>query len=178
MKMLWSVLICGLIGFGMCTAARLNAQDAKSSGQKPEDKSQPSADKKDGPAYSGTYTFLKDGEFLQVTVEGGRVTGFVSRYGDGESDKGAFLDQFLKTGKLDGNKLAFTTEVVHGVSFDFQGSIERGEGKNPGDEAYFVMKGNLTENISDANKKVTSRSRPVVFKMFPQDAKPAPVVRQ
>lgn len=125
------------------------------------------------------YSFLKDGEFLQLTVEdGSSVAGFISRYGDGDSDKGAFLDQFLKTGKLDGNKLTFTTEVVHGVTFDFQGSLERGEGKSPGDEAYFVLKGTLTENVSDANKRVTSRSRPVVFKMFPQDAAPAPVVRK
>ena len=125
------------------------------------------------------YTFLKEGEFVQVTVEdAGRVTGFVSRFGDGESDKGAFLDQFFKSGKLDGNKLTFITEVVHGVSFDFKGTIDRGEGKNPGDEAYFVLKGTLTENASDVNKKTTSHSREVLFKMFPQAATPVPSVRK
>jgi hypothetical protein len=125
------------------------------------------------------YTFRKEGEFVQVTVEDdGRVTGFVSRFGDGESDKGAFLDQFFKTAKLDGNKLNFTTEVVHGVSFDFKGTIERGEGKNPGDEAYFVLKGSLTENSTDVNKKVTSHAQAVAFKIFPQDASPTPTARQ
>jgi hypothetical protein len=109
-----------------------------------------------------------------VTVEdAGNVSGFVSRFGDGESDKGAFLDQFFKNGKLDGNKLTFTTDIVHGVAFDFKGAVERGEGKNPGDEGYFVLKGTLTENDSDVNKKVTSHAREVVFKMFPQDAGPA-----
>lgn len=123
-------------------------------------------------AYSGMYSFLKEGEFVQVTVEDeGRVTGFISRYGDGETDKGAFLDQFFKTGKIEGNKLNFTTQIVHGVSFDFKGTVERGEGKNPGDEAYFVLKGSLTENTSDVNKKVTSRSQDVAFKMFPEVAK-------
>src|ERR1700740_1924085 len=69
-----------------------------------------------GEQYSGMYSFLKEGEFVQVTVEDeGRVTGFVSRYGDLDSDKGAFLDQFFKTGKLDGKALIFTTEVVHGI---------------------------------------------------------------
>jgi len=120
------------------------------------------------------YSFLKDGEFVQVTVEdAGTVSGFVSRFGDGESDKGAFLDQFFKSGKIDGNKLTFTTDIVHGVAFDFKGAVERGEGKNPGDESYFVLKGTLTENDSDVNKKVTSHAREVVFKMFPQDAGPA-----
>jgi hypothetical protein len=116
---------------------------------------------------------------VQVTVEdAGHVTGFVSRFGDGESDKGAFLDQFFKSGKIDGNKLGFTTEIVHGVAFEFKGTVERGEGKNPGDEAYFVLKGTLIENASDINKKVTSRSREVAFKMFPQDAAPAATVRK
>jgi hypothetical protein len=181
MKSIRFVLIGGLIVLGIwCASPDLRAQDAKTPGEKQTDKSQPaSADANDGHAYSGMYSFLKDGEFVQLTVEdGGSVTGFVSRFGDGDSDKGAFLDQFFKTGKLDGNKLSFTTEVVHGVAFDFHGSVERGSGKNPGDEAYFVLKGTLTENTSDANKKVTSRPRPVLFKMFPQESTPAPVVRK
>ena len=125
------------------------------------------------------YSFLKEGEFVQVTVEDeGRVTGFISRFGDGESDKGEFLDQFFKTGRLDSNKLSFTTDVVHGVGFDFKGSVDRGEGKNPGDDSYFVINGTLTENVTDVNKKVTSRSQDVVFKMFPQDASPTPEARK
>ncbi len=158
----------------------IHAQAANSSGgaAKSADARAPTADK-DGRAYSGMYAFLKDGEFLQITVEdGGSVTGYVSRYGDGESDNGTFLDQFFKNGKLDGNKLSFTTEIVHGVAFDFRGNFERGEGKNPGDEAYFVLKGTLTENTSDANKKVTSHSREVALKSFPQDSGPAPAVRK
>jgi hypothetical protein len=132
-----------------------------------------------GHAYSGMYSFLKDGEFVQITVEdGGHVTGFISRYGEGESDKGAFLDQFFKTGKLEGNNLSFTTDIVHGVAFDFKGSVERGPGRTPGDESYYVIKGTLTENTSDVNKKVTPRSRQVLFKSFPQDSVPAPGTRK
>jgi hypothetical protein len=120
--------------------------------------------------YSGMYTFLKDGEFVQVTVEdAGRVTGFVSRYGDTESDRGAFLDQFFKQGKLDGNKLSFTTETVHGVWFEFTGTVDHGPGKTPADEAYHVIKGTLTDFRTAADKKVSSKSREVLFKAFPQD---------
>jgi hypothetical protein len=126
--------------------------------------------------WSGMYTFLKDGEFVQLTIEDeGQVTGFVSRYGDGDSDKGAFLDQFFKSAKLQGNKLVFTTEVVHGVWFDFTGTIERGAGKNPGDEAYYVLKGALTESSTDADKKTSAHSRDVVLKMFPREAGGSPV---
>jgi hypothetical protein len=124
--------------------------------------------------YSGMYSFLQDGEFVQVTVEDqGRVTGFVSRYGDLESDRGEFLDQFFKQGKLDGSKLTFTTETVHGVWYEFKGAVERGAGKNPGDEAYYVLKGTLTQYSTDASKKTSSRLREVAFKSFPQDMAPA-----
>jgi hypothetical protein len=139
----------------------------------------PEQTRNSGQAYSGMYSFLKDGEFVQVTVEDdGRLTGFISRYGDIESDKGAFLDQFFKSGKLDGNHLSFTTEMVHGVIFEFKGSVERGPGKSPGEESYYVLKGTLTENDSDANKKITSRSREVVLKSFPQDSSPTPAARK
>ena len=127
--------------------------------------------------YSGMYGFLRDGEFVQINVhEKGRVTGFVSRYGESESDRGDFLDHFFKEGKLEGNQLAFSTETVHGLSYEFRGSIERGEGKNPGDEAYYVLKGTLIENAMEEGKKTSSRSRDVALKMFPQDlgGSPAP----
>jgi hypothetical protein len=126
-----------------------------------------------GADYSGMYSFLRDGEFVQVTVEDqGRVTGFVSRYGDSESDRGVFLDHFFKSGKLDGNQLAFTTETVHGVSFEFRGTVEHGVGKSRGDEAYYVLKGTLVENTTDEAKKTSSHSHEVALKGFPQDMAP------
>ena len=173
-RLILAVLLC----LGTLRAApELRAQDAKPSGDAAAKPAQPQPEARI--SYSGMYAFLKEGEFVQVTVEdAGHVTGFISRYGDGESDKGAFLDQFFKSGKLEGNKLNFTTEIVHGVAFDFKGTVERGEGKNPGDEAYLVLKGTLTENASDVNKKVTSHSQDVLFKMFPQDATPTPEARK
>ena len=142
--------------------------------QKSQDSSKTSAPAKAADDYSGMYSFLREGEFVQVTVEDqGKVTGFVSRYGDLDSDKGAFLDQFFKTGKLDGSKLTFTTETVHGVWYEFKGTVERGAGKNPADEAYYVLKGTLTQYSTDANKKTSSRLREVAFKSFPQDMAPA-----
>jgi hypothetical protein len=122
-----------------------------------------------GADYSGMYSFLRDGEFVQFTVEDpSHIIGFVSRYADPEGD-GGFLDHFFKSGKLDGNRLAFTTETVYGVSFEFRGTVERGEGKNRGDEAYYVLKGTLVENDTDAAKKTSSRSSEVALSSFPQD---------
>ena len=135
---------------------------------------QPSASPK--PAdYSGMYSFLQDGEFVQLTVEDeGRVTGFVSRFGELESDKGEFIDQFFKQGRLDGNKLTFSTETVHGAWFEFKGTIARGPGKTPSDEGYYIIKGTLTMYTTDADKKISAKTREVAFKSFPQDMAPSP----
>lgn len=120
--------------------------------------------------YSGMYSFLQDGEFVQITIEdAGHVTGFVSRYGDSESDRGTFLDHFFEQGKLEGKKLSFTTQVVHGVWFEFNGAFERGAGKTPADEAYYLLKGTLLESTTDADKKTSSKSRDVTFKSFPKE---------
>ena len=173
MKKLWIAVVLGMV---LGAAGGLAAQDAKTA---PVKSSEAPAEARAGREYSGMYSFLKDGEFLQVTVEDeGKVTGFVSRYGEGLSDKGAFLDQFFKSGKLDGNKLTFTTQTVHGVWFEFKGTVERGDGKKPGEEGYYVLKGALTENTADVDKKESAHSRDVVFKQFPEDASPAPQVRK
>jgi hypothetical protein len=120
--------------------------------------------------FSGMYTFTKEGEFVQITLEDqGKVTGFVSRFGELQSDQGAFLDQFFKTASTDGTKLDFTTEQVHGVWFEFHGSVARGPGKTPNDEAYYVIQGKLTKYSTNAEKKTTAESREIEMKSFPQD---------
>ena len=118
--------------------------------------------------YSGMYAFLREGEIVQITVEDqGRVTGYISRYGERESDRGAFLDHFFKSGSLDGNKLTFVTNAIHGVWFEFRGTIEVGEGKKAGEEGYYLLKGTLIQSVTDENKKTTSRSREVALKSLP-----------
>lgn len=164
---------------------------------------------------SGMYTFLQEGEFVQITVERTpmqnvglpergeqttprmvlksepganasidvgyekpelekqpisvptRVTGFVSRFGDLESDKGTFLDQFFAKGTLYGDELTFTTKPVHGVWFEFKGKIERSAVKARAEEGYYVIRGTLKRLTIDANKKTTSQSRELVMKSFP-----------
>lgn len=127
-----------------------------------------------GAEYSGMYSFLRDGEFVQITVDApGHVIGFISRYGDSDSDHDVFLDHFFKLAKLDGDKLTFTTETVRGKSFEFHGTIERGEGKNHNEEAFYVLRGTLIENTTDAARKTSSsQSHEVALKSFPQDMAP------
>jgi hypothetical protein len=124
--------------------------------------------------YSGMYSFLREGEFIQVTVEEqGKVSGFISRFGDSDTDKNEFLDQFFESGKLESSHLTFTTKNVHGTWFTFDGTVGRGTGKKPDEEGYYVIRGSLNRFRSDADKKNTSQdSRRVEFKSFPRDVTP------
>jgi hypothetical protein len=116
---------------------------------------------------SGTYSFLKDGEFLQIDMEeGNRVTGFVSRYGDSEGDKGAFLDHIIKEGELKGTDLHFKTKVVHGVWYEFTGTVVTDMSKI-GQEGFRVLKGKLTQATEGESK---GKSREVAFKLMPMDS--------
>lgn len=120
--------------------------------------------------YSGMYSFVKEGEFMQVTIEEkGKVSGFVSRYGDTASDKDTFIDQFFKSGQSNGKELSFTTESVHGVVFTFQGTFDRGPGKAPSSEGYYILHGTLTRVGKDPDGKETTQARQVEFKSFPRD---------
>jgi len=170
------------------------------------------------PDPSGMYTFLQEGEFVQISIEaaerqfvkvGGnpqeatgrprmvpasdgkqnsvaeaydppklepvdgkfpkprRVTGFVSRFGDLESDKGAFLDHFFTKGQLYGTELTFTTKPVHGVAYEFKGKLERGPAATRAEEGYYVLRGTLKRIATTADKKTTSQTREVVLKSFP-----------
>ncbi len=123
---------------------------------------------------SGMYSFLKEGEFVEVDVDGDRVTGFISRIAESDSDKGAVLDHMFTKGSFDGKNLTFATRELHGVSYEFKGKIVRGEGKQPGSEGYYVIKGTLTETTLDANKKAAARQREVELKSLPSDALPTP----
>ena len=136
----------------------------------------PAATRDAGSDISGMYSFLQEGEFVQVTVEnyppagsktGSSVSGFISRLGDLESDKGAFLDQFFSKGSLVADRLTFTTKPVHGIWFEFTGKVERGTAKSKGAEGYYVVRGTLKRYSVDTEKKTSSQSREVVFKSFP-----------
>lgn len=118
---------------------------------------------------TGMYTFLREGEFVQINVEEeNRVTGFVSRYSDSGQD--IFLDHFFSKAALRDRELSFTTKVVHGVWFEFKGRVQRGEAKSRALEGYYTITGALTQYDTDAQKKVSAKTREVTFKSFPQEA--------
>lgn len=118
---------------------------------------------------SGMYSFLREGEFVQLTLEEGRLTGYVSRFGDSDSDRGQFIDQFFDKASLQGDHLNFNTKVVHGVWYDFNGTITVAAGRKPGEEGYRLIKGTLIQHATDAKGTEKAMQRQVELKSFPAD---------
>ena len=167
MSKILGFLLAAAFVFGLGVYATIAQTDSTAA---PPAKEQESPGSAAAPDYSGMYGFLREGEFVQITVEDkGKLTGFISRYGDQESDRGAFLDQFIKQGTIAGDNLSFSTETVHGTWFEFKGTAGRGSGKTPNDEGYYVLKGTLTQHTGDANHNDVATAREVLFKSFPQD---------
>jgi hypothetical protein len=125
---------------------------------------------------SGMYSFLKEGEFVQITLEKSGVSGYISRMGETESDQGVFLDQFFDKAQIQGHEVSFTTRPLHSVWYEFKGKFERGPGKTKADDGYYILKGTLKEFTLDENKKPVSHSREVELKSLgqPDDSEPAP----
>jgi hypothetical protein len=134
------------------------------------DKKQPDAAGTTKPSedISGMYSFLGDGEFVQINLEESGVTGYISRRGDQESDRGAFLDQFFSKAAVQGHDVSFTTKPLHGVWFEFKGRYERGAAKNKTEDGFYILRGTLTQFIADANQLAKSRNREVEFKLLGQ----------
>lgn len=120
------------------------------------------------------YTFLSEGEFVQINIEGESVNGYISRMGTLDSDRGDFIDQFFDKAQIQGHDVTFTTKMVHSMWYEFKGRFDRGHGKNQGDDGFYVLRGTLTEYTLDSDKTPTSRLRQVEFRSMaqPQDVDP------
>jgi hypothetical protein len=149
-KLLATAVLAGLLMLTVLVARTAGAQAAPSANDP-----------------SGMYTFLREGEFVQLTVEDGKLSGFVSRFGDTESDKGEFIDQFFDKASLEGSRLSFKTKTVHAVWYEFDGTLSVEPGKKAGDEGYRIIRGRLTLHTSDAKGNGQASEKTVEFKSFP-----------
>ena len=119
------------------------------------------------PDLSGMFTFLRDGEFVQLTLENGRLTGFVSRFGDTEDDKDAFIDHFFDQASVQADHVTFRTKTIHAVWYEFDGTLTTVTGKEKGEGGYRILKGKLTVHKSDALGKDQASERTVELRAFP-----------
>ena len=121
------------------------------------------------PEITGLYTFLHEGEFMQIEVSGGKVTGLVSLFKNGDPDSSEFEDQYFDEASLKGSALTFTTKPTGGLWFGFSGTVERGSSKTPDEDGYWILRGTVTEYRSKPDGKTTQKTHSVSLKSFPQD---------
>ena len=91
---------------------------------------------------SGEYT-MGGGGTIDIELQPDRLSGFLTRMGDRESDEGTPLTFFFATSRLSSQQLAFTTRQVHGVWFSFQGTIARGSARTRDQQGYYLLQGQL-----------------------------------
>ena len=117
---------------------------------------------------TGLYSFVHSGETVQIDVQpDGSVSGYVSRVGDGDSDRGQMLDMMFDKASIMDNRLTFKTKKVHGAWLEFKGRVDRGSAKTHDEEGYFVIRGTLTTVKEDVSGKPTPLATEVEFKAFP-----------
>jgi hypothetical protein len=121
---------------------------------------------------TGLYSFLHEGEFVEIEVNEGEVTGLVSHFKDEDQDKAEFVDQCFEQARLEGSTLSFRTKPADGVWYEFSGTVGRGPAKAPGEEAYWTLKGTLTEQHSSADGKAAGKVHELTLKSFPEDRAP------
>jgi hypothetical protein len=91
---------------------------------------------------SGEYS-LGAGGTVEVDLQPDRLSGYITRLGDRESDEGTPLTFFFATSRLSGSRLSFTTRQVHGVWFSFEGTIVRGSARSRDQQGYYLLEGQL-----------------------------------
>ncbi len=99
---------------------------------------------------SGEYA-LGAGGMVDVELQPDRLSGFITRLGDRESDEGTPLTFFFATSRMWGQQLAFTTRQVHGVWFSFEGTIVRGSARGRDQQGYYLLQGKLVLHDVDTH---------------------------
>jgi hypothetical protein len=94
------------------------------------------------PEASGEYA-LGGGGIIEIGLEPDRLSGYITRLGDRESDEGTPLTFFFSTSRLSRQQLAFTTRQVHGLWFSFEGTIVRGSAPTRDRQGYYLLEGQL-----------------------------------
>ncbi len=118
----------------------------------------------------GTYHFDHLNESIEIDREHGRITGYITRMGDAETDSDTPLTYFFDKASLAGSRIQFQTRVVHGVWYSFDGTIFRGDAdaQTRDSDGYYVLHGTLyTHHPAAGDEKSadeTVESRTVNFK--------------
>lgn len=106
---------------------------------------------------SGEYEMDGKGSVIQITIEHGRLAGYVTKM-----DHETALTLFFDRTTVDGNRLSFVTKTVHGLHYTFRGTIIRGDAESRSIDGFYRLLGNLTAHSSIGNQteRISLKSTP------------------
>lgn len=120
---------------------------------------------------SGYYQFDEINESIRIDIVHNKLTGYISRLGDAETDSSTPVTYSFDQSSVDGSQIRFQTRVVHGVWYSFRGTIRRGDAEIRDEEGYYVLHGNLEthhpQSGFDKSANETIERRMVNFKSMP-----------
>ncbi|HEX3471301.1 MAG TPA: hypothetical protein VHT28_08960 [Silvibacterium sp.] len=102
---------------------------------------------------SGEYLIDEAGSVVQITIENGRLDGYVSKLVEGLTST---VTYFFDRTTMNGDRLTFTTKEIHGIWYSFDGLIVRGDGQSKQQDGYYRLRGTLMTH--DAVQKSQSSS--------------------
>lgn len=91
-----------------------------------------------------------------------RLQGYLTRIGDGVSDRGAPLTYFFERSTVGPEKLTFITRQVHSVWWSFSGTIDRGSVQSSAQKGYYFLNGMLTEHFDNGQSAPQRVSLPLL----------------
>ena len=116
---------------------------------------------------AGSYALSPDSaEVIEIILNGDgdsvRLQGYLTRVGDGVSDRGAPLTYFFARTTVSPEQLTFITRQVHSVWWSFAGTIERGSAQMSTQKGYYFLNGTLTEHFDTGQSAPRRVSLPLL----------------
>ena len=116
---------------------------------------------------SGSYALSPNpAEVIEIILNGDgsdvRLQGYLTRMGDGVSDRGAPLTYFFARTTVNPTQLTFITRQVHGLWWSFAGKIDRGNAQMSTQKGYYFLNGTLTEHFDNGQSAPQRVSLPLL----------------
>jgi hypothetical protein len=116
---------------------------------------------------SGSYALSPNtAEVVEIILNGDgndvRLQGYLTRMGDGVSDRGAPLTYFFARTTVNPAQLTFITRQVHGIWWSFTGTIARGSAQMSTQKGYYFLNGTLTEHFDNGQSAPQRVSLPLL----------------
>jgi len=101
------------------------------------------------PESEGRYPWDKHGGEIELYFEGGQLNGYMTEHVDPDPHVAAVTYRFTTT-HVDEHALAFATQEIHGVFYNFSGHLERGVSASPELPGYYLLTGTLVRHANDS----------------------------